>query len=113
MAVLALERCRLLELAAISTARSRLARLQGIFDLQALISSDSSLQPRYSASLVAAAETGIMAFSFNRGPLVAFRVDQAQRTAISIELAGITSSIKDEGKPCALDHSYQKSSSSV
>lgn len=49
-----------------------------------------------------------MAFSFNRGPLVAFRVDQAQRTAISIELAGITSSIKDEGKPCALDHSYQK-----
>lgn len=73
----------------------------------------SSLQPRYSASLVAAAETGIMAFSYNRGPLVAFRVDQARRTAISIELAGISSNVKYEKKHCTLRHRHQRTFSSA
>lgn len=53
-AVLALGCSRLLSTAGISChlhcPLACLARLQGIFDLQALISSDSSLQPRYSAS---------------------------------------------------------------
>lgn len=109
---LALGRSRLLELAAISTARSRVwpackgsSISRRLFRLIPAYSLD--IQPRLRGS-----RDWHHGFSFNRGPLVAFRVDQTQRTTISIELTSLSSNIKYKGKSCALGHSYQKSSSS-
>lgn len=74
--IFALGHSRLLELAVISTACPRVWPVcKGSSISRRLFRLIHSLQPRYSASFVAAAETGIMSLSFNRGPLVTFRVD--------------------------------------